>query len=105
DRDLDGVLSFSMLYNYLKEVYPDANITWSNHTEKQKHGIDLDLIPSGTKLLVMPDASSSEYELHEHLHKKGIDILIADHHEAPHYSEWAITINNQLDDYPNTQIS
>ena len=34
----------------------------------------------------------------------GVDIIILDHHEAPHKSKDAITINNQLCDYPNKQF-
>lgn len=105
DKDFDGVSSSVILINYLKEVYPNINLTWSNHTSEKKHGIDIDLIPSGTSLLIVPDASSSEYEIHEEVSKKDIDILILDHHEAPYYSPFAIVVNNQLDNYPNKQIS
>lgn len=105
DKDFDGVTSSSILLNYTKRVFPNANITWTNHGEEKKHGIDIDLVPSTTNLLIVPDASSNEYETHKTLHDKGIDILLLDHHEAPKYSEHAVVINNQLDDYPNTQLS
>ena len=105
DRDWDGMTSAATLMNYLFEVFPNINLTWTNHTSKKKHGIEVDLIPDATKLLITPDASSGEYEIHKELNKRGIDILIADHHEASHYSPYAITINNQLDDYPNKELS
>lgn len=105
DKDLDGFTSSAILINYLKRVYPNLSISWSNHTTKKKHGIDMDLIPEDTALFIVPDAASNEYEIHKQLHDKGIDVLILDHHEAPHYSEHAVTVNNQLDKYPNKWLS
>lgn len=105
DKDLDGFTSSAILINYLKRVYPDISISWSNHSPKKKHGIDVDLIPEDTSLFIVPDAASNEYEIHKQLHNKGIDLLILDHHEAPHYSEHAVTVNNQLDEYPNKWLS
>lgn len=105
DKDWDGLSSNTVLISYLKRVFPSINITWSNHTPKKKHGIDVDLIPETASLLIVPDAGSNEYEIHKQLHDKGIDVLILDHHEAPHYSEHAVTVNNQLDEYPNKWLS
>ena len=39
---------------------------------------------------------NNDYNEHKELKERGYDIIILDHHEAPHYSEDAITINNQL---------
>ncbi|WP_144509864.1 DHH family phosphoesterase [Bacillus sp. FJAT-22090] len=105
DKDLDGFTSSAILINYLKRVFPNISISWSNHTPKKKHGIDVDLIPDDTALFIVPDAGSNEYEIHQALHEKGIDLLILDHHEAPQYSEHAVTVNNQLDEYPNKWLS
>lgn len=105
DKDLDGFTSSAILINYLKRVYPNVNITWSNHTPKKKHGIDIDLIPETVNLLIVPDAGSSEYEIHKRLVEKGIEVLVADHHECLSYSEHALVVNNQLDDYPNKWLS
>ena len=104
-RIFDGFTSSAILINYLKQAYPNVNITWSNHTPKKKHGIDIDLIPETANLFIVPDAASNEYEIHKQLHDKGIDILILDHHECPKYSEHALVVNNQLDDYPNKWLS
>lgn len=101
----DGFTSSTLLINYLRKAFPNINITWSNHT-KMKHGIDLDLIPETCDLLIVPDAGTNSHEEHKILHDKGIDVIIADHHECEKgYSEHAIVINIQLDDYPNKQIS
>jgi single-stranded-DNA-specific exonuclease len=45
-------------------------------------------------LIVMPDSSSNDYEQHKELKERGYDILVLDHHEADHYSEDAVVVNN-----------
>jgi single-stranded-DNA-specific exonuclease len=101
----DGYTSAAVLIGYLQKSYPAVNLTWSLHTAKVKHGIEKIVIPDDVQLLIVPDASSNEYELHKEYSDKGVDILVIDHHEAPKYSEHAIVINNQLDDYPNKNLS
>ena len=56
-------------------------------------------------LVIAPDSSSNDYEQHKELKDKGISTIILDHHLADHLSEYAITINNQLCDYPNKELS
>ena len=48
---------------------------------------------------------SNDYEQHEELHNRGIDVLVLDHHEAEKYSEYACVINNQMCDYPTKALS
>ena len=48
---------------------------------------------------------SNNYEEHEKLHKRGIDVLILDHHNCDKYSDHAIVVNNQMCDYPNKDFS
>lgn len=98
--DSDGVFSASTLHNYLLDIEYNGEIIPIFHDLK-KHGLtDEDVmkktVESGCKLLFCPDSSSSDYEQHEILHDLGIDVIICDHHEAPHYSGHAIVINNQL---------
>jgi single-stranded-DNA-specific exonuclease len=57
------------------------------------------------KLVIAPDSSSNQYEEHQELAEKGIDVLVIDHHEADHYSEYACVINNQMCDYPTKTLS
>lgn len=110
DCDTDGYTSGAIMYMYLldkmKEKGIDVNthLSYSLHQGKE-HGLSSDIdIPSDIKLLIIPDASSNDYEQHEVLFKKGIDILVLDHHEAPKISEYATVVNNQLCDYPNKQL-
>lgn len=107
DSDVDGLTSSALLINYLNELFPSFvqnNISYRLHDGKQ-HGIILDSIDSETKLVIAPDASSNDYEIHEELSKRGIDVLVLDHHEADKVSEYACVVNNQLCDYPTKSLS
>nr|MCR5231407.1 DHH family phosphoesterase [Acholeplasmatales bacterium] len=93
--------------NYFNTVAPSwvqNHIHYMPHKNKH-HGIVLEDIPKGTKLVIALDASSNEYEIHKELKERGIDVLVIDHHLADHVSEDAIVINNQLCDYPNKALS
>lgn len=107
DEDCDGYTSASTLINYLHCVFPEyveSNLTYGVH-QKKIHGIVVDDIPTDIGLLIVPDASSNEYDIHKHFYDFGIDVLILDHHEAPEFSPYACVINNQLCDYPNKAYS
>ena len=80
------------------------NIFYRIHTGKQ-HGILLETIPEDVKLVIAPDSSSNDYEEHQQLKSKGVDVLVIDHHEADMISENACIINNQLCDYPTKSLS
>ena len=106
DCDCDGMGSAAILINYLYRFFPSwvkSHLTWLLHEGKQ-HGLNdcwKKIIESRVSLVLCPDSSSNDYNEHEELSKKGIQVVILDHHEAPFISEDAITINNQLSDYPN----
>lgn len=106
DSDCDGYTSSALLINYLNNLFPgfvQNNISYSMHTGKQ-HGIILDMIPEDVGLVICPDSASADYEQHEELKKRGIDVLVIDHHEAPEVSQYACVINNQLCDYANKAL-
>ena len=107
DSDCDGYTSAATLINYLNRLFPgfvQNNITYRVH-EGKAHGIIYETIPKDVKLVIAPDSSSNDYEVHEQLAKDGIDVLVIDHHEADHISEYACVINNQLCDYPTKSLS
>ena len=81
-----------------------SNVYYRIHTGKQ-HGILLETIPDDVKLVIAPDSSSNDYEVHQQLKSKGVDVLVIDHHEADMISENACIINNQLCDYPTKSLS
>lgn len=107
DSDCDGYTSAATLLNYLNIIAPaftQNNIIYRLH-EGKEHGIIIDTIPEDVRLVIMPDASSNDYDEHKALHEKGVDILVIDHHEAPHESPDACVINNQLCNYPTKSLS
>lgn len=108
DSDCDGFTSAAVFLNYLNRLFPSFvqnNVKYRLHEGKQ-HGLIPDTIPSETGLVVAPDSSSNDYEVHEFLHETlGIDVLVLDHHEADRLSPHACVINNQLCDYPTKSLS
>ena len=107
DSDADGYTSSSLLINYLNSLFPgytQNNIYYRVHEGKQ-HGLILETIPKDVKLVIAPDSSSNDYEVHQLLYEHGVDVLVIDHHEAERISEYACVINNQLCDYPTKSLS
>ena len=95
DADVDGLTSSAFICNYMREL----NIEFEVHIhDGKKHGITPDAIEHinelNPKLLIVPDASSSEGGIHKSLIDLGIDIIILDHHEVEGESP-AIIVNNQ----------
>lgn len=108
DADCDGYASAAILLNYLHRVFPatvENNFTFSVHSGKQ-HGIDEDRIPEGVSLVIAPDASSNEHELHKKLFaERNILTVVLDHHQAEEDTDdSAIIVNNQMCDYPNKAL-
>ena len=108
DADCDGYTSSAVLINYLHEVFPEyveTCIDWFIHSGKQ-HGLS-DCIDKALeyKFVICPDSSSNDYEYHKILKDNNIDVLVLDHHEADHISDYACVVNNQMSDYPNKELS
>ena len=112
DCDVDGYTSAAILINFLYSLYPkwiNNHLDYIHHTGKQ-HGL-ADIMQGeewkNYDLIICPDSSSNDYEQHEQLLRNGEELIILDHHEAPHISESknTITVNNQLCDYPNKDFS
>ena len=107
DSDCDGYTSAAILINYLNSLFPhfaQTKISYRIHDGKQ-HGLLVETIPDTVKLVIAPDSSSNDYEVHKALAERGIDVLVLDHHEAEKYSEYACVINNQMCDYPTKSLS
>lgn len=107
DSDCDGFTSAAVLINYLNCLFPgfvQNNVFYRPHTNKA-HGIIPETVPSDVKLVIAPDSSSNEFDIHKELHERGVDVLVIDHHNTTHYSEHACVINNQMDDYPTKSLS
>lgn len=107
DSDVDGYTSSAYLMNYLHKLFPtyvEHYISYRVHDGKE-HGVYMPSVPPNVSLVVLPDSSSNQYEEHQELKERGIDVLVIDHHEADKVSENAVVINNQLCDYPNKSLS
>ena len=110
DSDCDGFTSSALLINYLYKLFPawvTNCLSWFIHDGKQ-HGlsdVDIDNLEEETKLIILPDAGSNDYEYHKKLFDMGKTVIVLDHHEAEKISEHAIIINNQLSEYPNKDMS
>lgn len=107
DCDCDGFTSSAILYQYLRDVNPNVNIEYHIHSGKQ-HGLEdiMERLDNSIDLLIIPDASSNDYEFHKELSDRGIPVLVLDHHDAEHLSEFALVVNNQLsEEYKNKDLS
>ena len=107
DSDCDGYTSAATLINYLNRLFPgfvQNNISYRLHEDKA-HGLILDTIPKDVRLVIAPDSSSNDYDVHKQLYERGIDVLVIDHHEADCISKYACVINNQLCNYPTKSLS
>ena len=82
DSDNDGISSSAILWLYIKEIYPDANLTFIMHEHKQ-HGLDdkIEWIEQQNfNLVIVPDAGSYDVKEHQRLNDLGIDCIVLDHH-------------------------
>ena len=107
DEDCDGYTSAAVLINYLNLIAPNFvqnNLVYKTHDRKE-HGIVVEAVPPDTKLVIIPDAGSSQLLEHSLLADAGMDVLILDHHNAHPYTPDAFLINNQTCDYPNKGLS
>ena len=107
DEDCDGYTSAAVLINYLNLVAPyfvQHYLVYKTH-DKKEHGIVIEVVPPDTKLVIIPDAGSSQLLEHSLLANAGMDVLILDHHNAQQYTPNACLINNQTCNYPNKGLS
>ena len=100
DCDTDGYCSCSMLYQYIKQISPEARIDVLFHTGKQ-HGLSDkidEILDSETSygLCLIADAGSNDFEYIERLGENGIKTLIIDHHILEtEVSKYCVIVNNQ----------
>ena len=109
DSDCDGYTSSALLLNYMHDIAPaTVEKKWHYGLHKGKlHGISVESIPSGTTLVVAPDSSSNEFDLHTQLVSQGCDVVVLDHHEFDQGERKtpAIIVNSQQSDYGNKYLS
>lgn len=106
DVDNDGLTSGTAIDHYILNVNPNIKITHSMNSNKI-HGIIVkNLEEYEFDLLIIPDAGSSDVEqCKELVETKNVDILILDHHTIEEDNPYAIVINCQDGQYPNSTLS
>lgn len=100
DSDMDGYTSSGIMYQFIVNdlKYDKDKVDYYVHKGKV-HGIPEEhVLEHKPQLLIVPDAGTSEGSIHKNISDNGTDVLILDHHLADRYSEFAVTINNQLSD-------
>ena len=78
DSDTDGITSSSVLWLYIKQWYPEANLSFTVHEGKQ-HGLDdkIDWIEEQDfNLIICPDSASYDKEEMERIIAKGAEVLV-----------------------------
>ena len=115
DCDVDGYTSATVarvgLERMAKATQSDWEVVHYLHKGKE-HGLSdvCDEIEAGNyDVVILPDASTNDYEYHERLGAHGSRVLVLDHHEKnedAQFSDYAVIINNQLSDrYTNKSLS
>ena len=115
DCDTDGSSSSSILWLYIKKVFPSSNLDFTIHEHKQ-HGLE-DKInwlidDEHYDLVIVPDAGSFDGSFMRQLQEVGTEVLCLDHHQLPEGYDMrketpsnAIVINNQLSlNYSNKSL-
>ena len=89
---MDGYLSASMIYVYIKTINPNINIIpLFHHKNPKSHGLgDKEIMKELKKytpsLLIIPDASSNDEKECAKLRKLEWSICLADHHFSKSYN-------------------
>lgn len=98
DEDIDGFCSAAMMYSYIKKLDCDYPVTYIIHNRAKAHGLSDDVVISeDISLLIIPDAGTNDvFECEDLIKKKGIDILILDHHQKELDNQYAVIVNNQI---------
>lgn len=81
DADCDGYTSSSILWLYIKHIFPQAKLSFMVHEHKQ-HGLEdkINEIESNPvyDLVICPDAASYDVDCHRQLGELGMDVLVLD---------------------------
>ena len=103
DQDADGFTSSSILWLYIKKIFPEAKLNFMIHEHKQ-HGlsdiIDRIEINPVYDLVICPDAASYDVNEHQRLKDLNMDCLVLDHHEQLYNDNGEPIISNE----PNTIV-
>ena len=111
DRDVDGITSTTLLYQYLKSIGID--VQYKIPSGDDDFGLSIEAIDNfaanyGTLIITVDNGICCKTEV-EHAADLGIDVIVVDHHEPndENYPELAIVIDPKVEGcgYPFPHIS
>jgi len=87
DYDVDGTTAVAMVYSFLKELFPDAEIAYYvPNRMTEGYGVSLQAIEQahqqGVTLIITLDCGIKDYLSISKATALGIDVIVCDHHEA-----------------------
>lgn len=103
DADVDGLTSSAIIWLYIKNLFPKADLTFTVHDGKQ-HGLEdkIDWLIGDEQfdLVICPDSASNDIAYMEQLKKIDTEVLVLDHHLCEYggydcVPSSAVVINNQ----------
>ena len=112
DSDTDGYTSAYMMYKYIKLQNPKCKIKMIVQDGKIR-GLDSEFIREkildyAPDCLILTDSGTNSAPYTEELFKKGIFLVVADHHAPTDdvCKDWGIVVNNQMNQLEcNTELS
>lgn len=105
DVDNDGVMSGTIMYDYLRHF--TDKLSWTVNIGK-KHGVIEDNMKNylNTDILIIVDSLNRNMKLYQEILKHGIDIIILDHHMIPKEIDTkTLHLVSSANDYKNPQLS
>lgn len=102
DYDCDGVTATAIMYSYLEAM--GADVDYYINTREEGYGMNLEalekIVDGGTKLVITVDNGISAIEEAKFLRKKGVDLIVTDHHQpGEELPECAAVVDpNRIDD-------
>lgn len=113
DCDVDGYYSAAMFINFLHNIFPwwvDNHLNYIHHNgEKKHHGLKdcIDyIVDKKFPLVIVLDAGTNDIVEHKKIVDYGGNVLVIDHHLLEgEKSQYATIINNQIENYPNKELS
>ena len=110
DKDVDGITSTTILYDYLKKIGID--VSWRVPVNNDAYGLSIEAIDDFAakdgSLIITVDCGISNIDEINHANDLGIDVIVTDHHNSPEVLPDAIVIlDPKIPDsgYPFSDIS
>lgn len=102
DADVDGYTSGIIMYQYLKMLNENLDLTILLHNDKTR-GLNDDILydrilSEKPNLLIIPDSNTNEKERTRKVFENGTNVLVIDHHDIQTPIDCGVLITNQFDD-------